>query len=77
MPEIPAKPAVRSLNELIRTGEVCRSLRSKKLFYQTEEEASDITSAGPFWCAHTHIARSQHRNATNWVESKATRSIEL
>ncbi|HUJ30683.1 MAG TPA: hypothetical protein VLY23_05340 [Candidatus Acidoferrum sp.] len=53
MPEIPAKPAVRSLNELIRTGEVCRSLRSKKLFYQTEEEASDITSAGPFWCART------------------------
>ena len=43
----------RSLNELIRTGEICSSLRSKKLFYQTEEDASAIENAGPFWCART------------------------
>jgi hypothetical protein len=53
MPEIPKAPAVRSLNELIRTGEICSSLRSKKLFYQTEEDASDVTNAGPFWCGRT------------------------
>lgn len=43
----------RSLNGLIRTGEICRSLRCKKLFYQTEEDASPIENAGPFWCART------------------------
>jgi len=53
MPEIPSKPAVRSLNSLIRTGEICRSLRSKKLFYQSEEDASDIANSGPFWCARS------------------------
>ena len=53
MPEIPPKPAVRSLNSLIRTGEICRSLRSKKLFYQSEEDASDIANSGPFWCARS------------------------
>ena len=53
MAEIPNKPAVGSLNELIRTGEICRSLRSKKLFYQTDEDASEVSNAGPFWCART------------------------
>ncbi|HTS13929.1 MAG TPA: hypothetical protein VMH00_17545 [Candidatus Limnocylindrales bacterium] len=53
MPEIPSKPMVRSLNSLIRTGEICRSLRSKKLFYQSEEDASDIANSGPFWCARS------------------------
>jgi hypothetical protein len=53
MPEVPKAPAVQSLNELIRTGEICSSLRSKKLFYQTEEDASDIANAGPFWCSRT------------------------
>jgi hypothetical protein len=53
MAEIPNKPAVRSLNELIRSGEICSSLRSKKLFYQTDEDASDVSNAGPFWCART------------------------
>jgi len=53
MAEIPKTPAVRSLNELISTGEICSKLRSKKLFYQTDEDASDITNAGPFWCART------------------------
>lgn len=47
----PAKS--RSLNELIRMGEICRSLRSKKLFYQMEEDASAVENAGPFWCART------------------------
>jgi len=53
MAEISKTPVVRSLNELIRTGEICSKLRSKKLFYQTDEDASDITNAGPFWCART------------------------
>lgn len=53
MPEIPNPSVARSLNELIRTGEICKSLRSKKLFYQTEEDASEVTHAGPFWCSRT------------------------
>jgi hypothetical protein len=43
----------KSLNQLIRTGDICKSLRSKKLFYQTEEEASPVENAGPFWCSRT------------------------
>ena len=42
-----------SLGELIRSGEICASLRSKKLFYQTDEDASDIANAAPFWCVRT------------------------
>jgi hypothetical protein len=53
MPEIPKAPATGSLNRLIAIGEVCSNLRSKKLFYQTDEDASDITNSGPFWCART------------------------
>ncbi len=42
-----------SLNVLISTGEICRSVRSKKLFYQQDEDASDGRNAGPFWCSRT------------------------
>lgn len=42
-----------SLNVLISTGEICRSVRSKKLFYQHDEDASDARSSGPFWCSRT------------------------
>ena len=45
-----------SLNVLISTGEVCRSVRSKKLFYQRDEDASDARSAAPFWCSRTQSA---------------------
>jgi hypothetical protein len=53
MPDIAKGRIEPSLNELIRTGNVCRDLRSKKLFYQTEEDASEVSNAGPFWCART------------------------
>jgi len=42
-----------SLNVLISTGEICRSVRSKKLFYQHDEDESDARSAAPFWCSRT------------------------
>ena len=42
-----------SLNVLISTGEICRSVRSKKLFYQQDEDASDARNAAPFWCSRT------------------------
>lgn len=42
-----------SLNVLISTGQICRSVRSKKLFYQQDEDASDARNAGPFWCSRT------------------------
>jgi hypothetical protein len=53
MTEIRKTSATGSLNHLISSGEVCSHLRSKKLFYQSDEDASDITNAGPFWCART------------------------
>lgn len=42
-----------SLNVLISTGQICRSVRSKKLFYQQDEDASAASNAGPFWCSRT------------------------
>jgi hypothetical protein len=45
--------AAPSLNVLISTGQICRSVRSKKLFYQQDEDASEARNAGPFWCARS------------------------
>lgn len=45
--------AAPSLSALISAGEICRSVRSKKLFYQQDEEASGASNAGPFWCSRT------------------------
>lgn len=47
-----------SLNEMIAKGEVCRCLRSKKLFYQADGVGSTLSSTlegsdGPFWCVLT------------------------
>ncbi len=51
-----------SLNVLIQTGEVCRCLREKKMFYEAQVGAvsggRDILpepsgATGPFWCAQT------------------------
>ena len=41
------------LSILIREGEVCGCLRSKKLFYQAEGEESEAANAAPFWCSRT------------------------
>jgi hypothetical protein len=42
---------------LIERGEVCHSLRDKKMFYRTAVEdpfnAQFSSPAGPFWCART------------------------
>lgn len=53
MAELSKGSAGRGLNELIRAGEICSKLRSKMMFYQADEEASEITYSGPFWCART------------------------
>ena len=45
--------AAPSLNILISTGQICCSVRSKKLFYQQDEDASEARNAGPFWCARS------------------------
>lgn len=45
-----------SLNVLISAGEICRSVRSKKLFYEQDDDASDARSAAPFWCSRTQSA---------------------
>ena len=42
-----------SLQALIRSGDVCRCLRSKKLFYQDETDESPAAGAAPFWCSRT------------------------
>ncbi|MFZ0462931.1 MAG: hypothetical protein WAL82_11040 [Candidatus Acidiferrales bacterium] len=40
-----------SLNVVISTGEICRSVRSKKLFYQQDEDTSEARNGAPFWCS--------------------------
>lgn len=45
-----------SLERLIQTGRLCGSLRTKTMFYQTEDEVSGSATPefrGPFWCART------------------------
>lgn len=47
------------LQELIASGQVCQSLRSKKLFYQAEGVPSGVPAStlegsdGPYWCVRT------------------------
>jgi hypothetical protein len=53
---MPNPAAMPSLNLLISTGEICQSIRSKKLFYEPEEDASDARNAGPFWCGRSQSA---------------------
>lgn len=53
MAEIRKASTAPGLNELIRAGEICCKLRSKKMFYQADEEASEVAYSGPFWCART------------------------
>ncbi len=53
MSEITNTSAGASLQALIRSGEVCRCLRSKKLFYQSEGDESVAANAAPFWCSRT------------------------
>lgn len=51
----------KTLRLLIQTGEVCKRLRAKTLFYEVDEPAVDPHSGyvlysgmnGPFWCAMT------------------------
>lgn len=43
-----------SLKVLIQRGEVCRCIRAKTLFYQTDQQEEDNAGvSGPFWCSHT------------------------
>jgi hypothetical protein len=43
-----------SLEKMIEQGRLCRSLRTKTMFYQVEEPESKIPELhGPFWCART------------------------
>ncbi len=45
------------LHAMIATGEVCCCLRSKSLYYQTDDHedrpGEPAVEAGPFWCAQT------------------------
>ncbi|MBI4538052.1 MAG: hypothetical protein HY704_00910 [Gemmatimonadetes bacterium] len=43
-----------SLKLMIQSGEVCRCIRAKTLFYETDEqEETDAGTSGPFWCSRT------------------------
>jgi hypothetical protein len=42
-----------SLQKRIEQGQLCRSLRTKTMFYQVEETVSAPEQHGPFWCART------------------------
>ena len=63
-----------SLNVLISTGEICRSVRSKKLFYQHEEDESDARNAGPFWCSRTQSTVGPDGKLVGLDECRASRA---
>jgi hypothetical protein len=44
-----------SLQKMMEQGRLCRSLRTKTMFYQVEENAGSLAPEhhGPFWCART------------------------
>jgi len=63
-----------SLNVLISTGEICRSVRSKKLFYEHDEEGSDARNAGPFWCSRTQSAIGPDGKLVGIDECRASRA---
>jgi len=63
-----------SLNVLISTGEICRSVRAKKLFYQQDEDASDARSAGPFWCSRTQSSVGPDGKLVGVDECRAARA---
>ncbi|HXT86521.1 MAG TPA: hypothetical protein VN745_05835 [Verrucomicrobiae bacterium] len=67
-------PAGPSLNILISTGQICQSIRSKKLFYQDEEDASDARNAGPFWCGRTQSAIGPDGQLVGFDSCRASRS---
>lgn len=62
-----------SLNVLISTGEICRSMRSKKLFYQQDEDASEARDAAPFWCSRTQSAIGPDGKLVGLDECRASR----
>jgi hypothetical protein len=41
-----------SLTILLQKGEICRCLRSKTMFYETDDQQG-AESSGPFWCSQT------------------------
>jgi hypothetical protein len=41
-----------NLSEMIASGAVCCCLRTKTMFFETDDQPS-ATSYGPFWCAQT------------------------
>ena len=62
-----------SLHVLISTGEICRSVRSKKLFYQQDEDESDARSAAPFWCSRTQSTIGPDGKIVGLDECRAAR----
>lgn len=63
-----------SLNVLISNGQICQSIRSKKLFYESEEDASDARNAGPFWCGRTQSAVGPDGQLVGFDACRPTRS---
>ena len=63
-----------SLNVLISTGQICSSVRSKKLFYQQDEDASDARNAGPFWCTRTQSVVGPDGKLVGFAECRPGRA---
>ena len=70
----PGNAARPGLIALIREGEVCRCLRSKKIFYQTEAEESEAASGAPFWCQLTQTVIGPDRQIVGLDHCRPGRS---
>lgn len=63
-----------SLRVLIERGDVCRSLREKRLFYQSPGEETDAANAGPFWCEKTQSLIGPDDRIADHADCRAGRS---
>lgn len=62
-----------SLTILLQKGEICRCLRSKTMFYETDDR-QDAENGGPFWCSHTQSLIGPDGGVVNLQHCRSGRS---
>lgn len=70
-----ASPKLTSLKTMIQAGEVCCRIRSKPLYYETddpEEQAAGM--GGPFWCSRTQSVLGPDGDVVDAFHCRAGRS---
>lgn len=70
-----ASPKPMSLKVMIQTGEVCRRIRSKTLYYETDDQEEHAAGVGgPFWCSRTQSVIGPDGDVADVIRCRAGRS---